>query len=67
LSNLVLISKKKNSKLGNLDFKEKKAKYLMDRIDAFHGSKVFIEKHENWDVVLLETRQKEMLEELVFK
>jgi len=58
LSNLVLISKKKNSKLGNLDFKQKKKRYLQDRIDLFHGSKMFIEKHEKWDVNLLQARQK---------
>ncbi|KKH99102.1 hypothetical protein EO95_17150 [Methanosarcina sp. 1.H.T.1A.1] len=65
LSNLVLISKKKNSRLGNLDFEEKKRKYLKSRIDIFQGSKVFIQTQDKWDVNLLENRQKEMLEKII--
>ena len=35
LANLILLSKKKNSSLSNLDFIDKKARYLKGRIDNF--------------------------------
>jgi len=65
LSNLVLISKRKNSKLSNLDFDEKKRRYLQSRIDVFNGSKIFIQQNNQWTVNELETRQEEMLNKLV--
>ena len=65
LANIVLISGRKNSKLSNCDFQEKKDKYLEGRIDIFSGSKVFIEQNSKWDVEVLEDRQKSMIKELV--
>ncbi|MGY0374642.1 DUF262 domain-containing protein [Clostridium sp. JNZ J1-5] len=65
IANLVLISMKKNSKLSNLDFEEKKERYLKQRIDAFHGNKVFIQQNVSWTAKVLETRQKEIVEMLV--
>lgn len=65
LGNLVLISKRKNSSLGNCDFKEKKEKYLKSRIDAFNGSKVFIESNDKWTVDVLKDRQAKNIKMLV--
>ena len=65
LGNLVLISKRKNSSLGNCDFKEKKEKYLKSRIDAFNGSKVFIESSDKWTVDVLQDRQAKNIKMLV--
>ena len=65
LGNLVLISKRKNSSLGNCDFKEKKEKYLKSRIDAFNGSKVFIESSDKWTVDVLKDRQSKNIKMLV--
>ena len=65
LANLVLISGRKNSKLSNLDFQEKKDKYLEGRIDIFSGSKVFIEQNSEWNVEVLEDRQKSVIKELI--
>lgn len=65
LANLVLISKKKNSRLSNLDFIRKKEKYLKGRIDVFSGSKIFVESSDRWDVGTLENRQAEMLDNLI--
>ena len=65
LGNLVLISKRKNSSLGNCDFKEKKEKYLKSRIDAFNGSKVFIERNDKWTVDVLQDRQAKNIKMLV--
>lgn len=62
LANLVLISKRKNSSLSNLDFKQKKERYLKSRIDIFAGSKIFIEQNMEWNEQILEKRQNEMIE-----
>lgn len=61
LANLVLISQKKNSALSNRDFEEKKKIYLKKRIDAFHANKVFIEHNLAWTPVVLEQRQKHIV------
>ena len=65
LSNLVLISNKKNAKLGNLDFKKKKEEYLKDRIDVFSSSKVFLDKYPRWDEGVLKSRQSVLVGMLV--
>lgn len=65
IANLVLISKRKNSKLGNLDYKEKKERYLKDRVDAFKGSKIFLEKNSEWNVDVLEKRQSILVDMLI--
>lgn len=65
IANLVLISKRKNSKLGNLDYIEKKERYLKDRVDAFKGSKIFLEKNSQWDVEVLEKRQDILVDMLI--
>ncbi|CAA0165639.1 conserved hypothetical protein [Tenacibaculum maritimum] len=64
LSNLVLISMKKNSKLGNLDFERKKERYLKGRIDIFPSNKIF-QNYTKWDVNTLIIRQKMMIESLI--
>lgn len=60
LANLVLISKKKNSSLSNLDFKDKKKKYLSGSIDAFNSSKIFLQNNELWNKDVLDERQKKI-------
>ncbi len=65
LANLVLISKKKNSSLSNLDFKDKKEKYLQSRIDAFKANKIFIEQNDVWTVDVLKNRQDEIVNIIV--
>lgn len=65
VSNLVLISNKKNVKLGNLDFNKKKDEYLRHRMDVFNSSKIFLDKHSKWDANTLEARQKLMVNMLV--
>lgn len=62
LANLVLLSKIKNSKLSNLDFEEKKKRYLSERMDIFNANKVFLDTTLQWTPKLLEKRQKEMVE-----
>lgn len=65
LGNLTLISMKKNSKLNNLDFKDKKQRYLEKRIDVFSGSKIFIQQSDEWTVESIKKRQEEMLDKLM--
>lgn len=62
LGNLVLINKRKNSKLSNSDFEEKKEKYLVGSMDIFKSSKVFLEKCNKWDKETISKRQELLLE-----
>lgn len=64
LGNLILISKRKNSSLGNLDFSEKKNLYLKGRIDIFPSGKIFI-NYNNWNPLIIEERQKGIINELI--
>ncbi len=64
LANLVLISKRKNSSLSNLDFKDKKERYLKGRIDIFPSNKIF-QNYTEWNVEILENRQNEMISKLI--
>lgn len=61
LSNLVLISNKKNVKLANLDFNKKKEGYLKHRMDVFNSSKIFLDKSSKWDEATLKSRQNTMV------
>ena len=65
LANLVLISQKKNSSLSNLDFSEKKRRYLKSRIDAFNNNKIFIEQNSVWTVDVLKERQNNIIKILI--
>ena len=65
LSNLVLISNKKNVKLANLDFNKKKEEYLKHRMDVFNSSKIFLDKSSKWDEATLKSRQNTLVNMLV--
>ena len=65
LSNLVLISNKKNVKLANLDFNKKKEEYLKHRMDVFNSSKIFLDKSSKWDEATLKIRQNTLVNMLV--
>ena len=64
LGNLILINRKKNSALSNLDFYIKKEKYLNGQIDIFPSSKIFSQQNE-WEPQSIRNRQKEMIEILL--
>lgn len=64
LGNLILISKRKNSSLSNLDFSEKKSKYLNGRIDIFPSGKIF-PKYKEWTADHITERQQTMIGELI--
>jgi len=64
LGNLILISKRKNSSLGNLDFSDKKNLYLKGRIDIFPSGKIFI-NYNYWNSLVILERQKRIIDELI--
>ncbi|MGL6106014.1 DUF262 domain-containing protein, partial [Romboutsia sp.] len=64
VANLVLISKKKNSRLSNLDYAEKKKRYLEDRVDAFKANKMFLDFNSVWTPEVLGNRQDNLVEML---
>ncbi len=64
IANLVLLSRRKNSSLGNLDFEDKREKYFNTRMDHFKTNKVFLEKTNEWSSSVLEKRQKAIIEVL---
>ena len=64
IGNLILISKKKNSRLSNLDFIEKKKRYFKGRIDIFPSSKIF-DHYNKWTKDELNKRQSMILELLI--
>nr|WP_274856860.1 HNH endonuclease family protein [Bacillus methanolicus] len=65
IANLVLINKRKNSSLSNLDFIEKKKRYLSGRIDVFHANKVFIDQKNEWTPKVLQEREDEIVQMLI--
>ena len=67
LANLVLISGKKNSKLSNRDFLEKKEKYMTDEKfkNSLLPSSGIVFDYNEWTINSLEKRQQEMLDILV--
>jgi len=48
LGNLVLITRKKNTSQGRLDFKEKKKKYFEKNIDTCPNSLRVLQKYDSW-------------------
>lgn len=48
LGNLVLITRKKNTSQGRLDFKEKKSKYFKNSIDTCPNSVQLMQKYNDW-------------------
>lgn len=65
LGNLTLISRRKNSALSNLDFNDKMKRYLINNIEVFAGTKVFLASQSNWTLTAIERRQKEMIDVLI--
>lgn len=61
LGNLVVISKRKNSKLGNSDYKYKKEKYLNDRLEIFQSAKIFLDEADTWDKETIIKRQEKLI------
>ena len=63
LSNLVLLSRQKNSSASNYDFQRKKEKYFNNPVSTF-ALTVQVLKEQEWTPKIVEARQRYLLEEL---
>ena len=63
LGNLVLISRRKNTGQGRLDFADKKAKYFNNSIESFPNSLRIMQK-ESWKLKDLESNHDEQIKKL---
>lgn len=61
LGNLVLISRRKNTQQGRLDFKAKKEKYFMNSIETFPNSLKVMQK-DTWTLVDLQAHHKALID-----
>ena len=61
IGNLVLISRRKNSSQGRLDFKNKKEKYFEKNIESFKNSLRVMQKYNQWRPLEIEKNQKKVL------
>ena len=66
LGNLVLISMRKNSSQGRLDYTAKRERYFRRRISSCPNSQRVLMGNEKWDVAALESNQGECLEIIKF-
>jgi len=64
IGNLVLISRRKNSSQGNLDYDKKKEKYFQKNIDLFRNSLRILTLNDTWTPKELEENQRSVIEEL---
>lgn len=64
LGNLVLISRRKNSSQGRLDFAQKKAKYFKNNVETFPNS-VRVMQKERWDLETLKAHHNEVIDKLL--
>lgn len=63
LGNLVLISRRKNSAQGRLDFADKKEKYFKNNVETFPNS-IRVMQKEQWDLATLAAHHKEVVARL---
>ncbi len=63
LGNLVLISRRKNSSQGRLDYKEKKKKYFEKNIELFRNSTKILSLNDQWKIEDIEKNNIKVLAE----
>lgn len=64
IGNLCLISRKKNTSLGNLDYVYKKERYFKGKIDVFSRTLSTITHHLTWKPKDIEENQKKTLDDI---
>ena len=64
LGNLVLLSRRKNSSQGRLNFPDKKAKYFKNNVEIFPHS-VRVMQVDRWDLDTLKAHHREAIDKLV--
>lgn len=63
LGNLMLLSRRKNTSLGNLDFAEKRARYFADRVESLPNSQRLLTM-QSFGLADMETRHRDFLNRL---
>ena len=63
LGNLMLLSRRKNTSLGNLDFADKRVRYFEDRVESLPNSQRLLTT-TTFSLTDLEVRHKDLLEHL---
>jgi hypothetical protein len=63
LGNQVLLSRRKNSSQGRLDFQDKKSKYFKNNVEIFPNS-VRVMQADRWDLETLQAHHQEVLDML---
>lgn len=64
IGNLVLISRRKNSSQGNLDYDKKKEKYFQKNIDLFRNSIRILTLNDSWTLETLQENQTSVIKTL---
>ncbi|MDJ1501846.1 DUF262 domain-containing HNH endonuclease family protein [Xanthocytophaga agilis] len=64
MGNLILLSRSKNSSLGNREFQDKKHKYFTKSVDALPNSLQIMQLNE-WNLKLLQERHQQLTRELI--
>ena len=64
LGNLVIITRRKNSSQGRLDYAEKKAKYFSKNITSCANSLRVLQGNDTWTLNELEANHKEVTEKI---
>lgn len=64
LGNLVLITRRKNTSQGNLDYSEKKTKYFEKNVDTCPNSLRVLNKYAAWTLIHLQENHKTVLSKL---
>lgn len=63
LGNLMLLSRRKNTSLGNMDFAKKRVRYFADRVESLPNSQRLLATG-GFSLIDLEARQKDLLQRL---
>lgn len=65
LGNLVLLNSTKNTKLSNLEFIDKRDKYLLEKTDVFVSTKIYLTNKNNWTKDDIIERQTKMIDQII--
>ncbi len=65
LGNLVLISRRKNSSQGNLDYVDKKTKYFKNNVELFSNSIRIYNQYSTWEMKDLMANHKNVVKKIV--
>lgn len=64
LGNLILISRRKNSALGNKDYIDKRDRYFKNNIELFSNSVRIFNQYPTWSLVDLKKNHSEVLQKI---